>query len=329
MRLAFLLIAVAVPIGALGPAEAGHYLPFLPPVEAGRARRSQEAGSKAAAQAEPLPPLSYVCPMAGDEDVIEDAPGRCRKCGMELKPIRLDTAWTCPVHAAVMKPGPGKCPIDARELVQVTVAVSWTCRGTDVDALAPATCADGSAMVKKFTPRPHGNHNPQHGGIFFMAPDNWHHLEGALPRAGVFRLYLYDDFTKPLPRDQVQKTTARLVLTETFDPATRTSKEVSAVPLVPAQNGRYLEAKVARTTLPAQMTAKIKFQPAAPEHRFDFTFAEYSKELVPPRTTSNPGAPARPTIAPPAPAPQTAPSDVPPAPAPSAPAGPPPTGIDP
>ena len=189
-----------------------------------------------------IPPLSYVCPMKGDEEVIEDKPGKCRKCGMELKPIRLDTAWTCPVHAAVMRPGPGKCPIDARELVQVTVAVSWTCRGTDVDALAPATCADGSAMVKKFTPRPHGNHNPQHGGIFFMAPDNWHHLEGALPRAGVFRLYLYDDYTKPLPRDQVQKTTARLVLNETFDQATKTSKELSAVPLVPAQNGRYLEA---------------------------------------------------------------------------------------
>ena len=293
MRLAFLLIAVAVPIGALGPAEAGHYLPFLPPVEAGRARRSQEAGSKAAAQAEPLPPLSYVCPMAGDEDVIEDAPGRCRKCGMELKPIRLDTAWTCPVHAAVMKPGPGKCPIDSRELVQVTVAVSWTCRGTDVDALAPATCADGSAMVKKFTPRPHGNHNPQHGGLFFMAPDNWHHLEGTLPRAGVFRLYLYDDYTKPLPRDQVQKASARLVINETFDPATKTSKEISAVPLVPAQNGRYLEARIAQTTLPAQMAAKVRFQAAAPEHRFDFTFAEYSKEpafdSVQPRPT--PAAP--------------------------------------
>ena len=273
MRAVFFLIGVAIPIGSsiLAPAEAGRYQ------RAEHQYQNQKDSSKPS-QTETLPPLSYVCPMAGDEDVIEDTPGRCRKCGMELKPIRLDTAWTCPVHAAVMRPGPGKCPIDARELVQVTVAVSWTCRGTDVDALAPATCADGSAMVKKFTPRPHGNHNPQHGGIFFMAPDNWHHLEGALPRAGVFRLYLYDDYTKPLPRDQVQKTTARLVLNETFDQATKTSKELSAVPLVPAQNGRYLEARIAQGSLPAQMTAKIKFQPAASEHRFDFTFAEYSKE---------------------------------------------------
>ena len=31
-----------------------------------------------------LPPISYVCPMAGDEDVIEDHAGKCRKCGMDL-----------------------------------------------------------------------------------------------------------------------------------------------------------------------------------------------------------------------------------------------------
>src|SRR5262245_18407951 len=111
----------------------------------------QRGHAKASPQAETLPPVSFVCPMDGDEDVIEDAPGKSRKCGMELKPIRLDSAWTCPVHAAVMKPGPGKCPIDARDLVQVMVVVSWTFPGTDVDALAPAKCADGSAMVKKFT----------------------------------------------------------------------------------------------------------------------------------------------------------------------------------
>jgi hypothetical protein len=295
-----LLLAVAFVTAGVGPAET----------------RPQQA-AKGAGESQKLPPISYVCPMAGDEDVIEDAPGQCRKCRMELQPIRLDSMWTCPVHAAVMKDGPGKCSIDGRELVQVTVAVSWTCRGTNIDVLAPAACPDGAPMTKKFTPRAHGNHNPQHGGLFFMAPDNWHHLEGTYPRARIFRLYLYDDFTKPLPRDQVRKTAARVVLKETFDPATKTAKEIEVAPLVASANGRYLEARIRNMPFPAQMTAKVKFQPAAPEHRFDFTFPEYSKEPVAPRMTSNTAPASEPraerpaapnTVSPAAPAPTAAPS---------------------
>jgi hypothetical protein len=263
-------------------------------------------------QADKLPPISYVCPMVQDAEVIEDKTGKCPKCGMELVPIRLDSVWTCPVHSVIKESKPGQCPIDHRDLVQVTMQLSWTCPGRP-DSNSPGTCPDGTARAKKYSPRAHGNHNPQHGGQFFMAPDNWHHLEGTLPRAGVFRLYLYDDYTKPLPRDQVQKTTARLVLNETFDQSTKTSKEVSAVRLVPAQNGRYLEARIGQAALPAQMTAKIKFQPAAAEHRFDFTFAEYSKEPIAPTTNTTARAaaatpPQPPAAAAPTPAASAAPA---------------------
>jgi hypothetical protein len=240
------------------------------------AARQQTAKPAASNQ---LPPISYVCPMAGDEDVIEDKAGRCRKCGMELKPIRLDSIWTCPVHSVIAESKPGKCPIDSRELVQVTVAVSWTCANSNVESMSPGQCADGSPMVKKFMPRPHGNHNPQHGGLFFMAPDNWHHLEGTYRSGGVFRMYLYDDFTRPLANDQVRQMTGRVI-----------TKGGASFPLVPVQNGRYLEAKVGKIAFPAEMAAKVTFKASAPEHHFDFAFPEYSKEPAAPRLTDNAAA---------------------------------------
>lgn len=44
----------------------------------------------------------------------------------------------------------------------------------------------------------HDDHSPKHGGIFFMDGNLYHHLEGTYPEPGLFRLWLYDDFTKPV-----------------------------------------------------------------------------------------------------------------------------------
>src|SRR5580765_3636368 len=185
-------------------------------------------------QGESLPPISWTCPM--HPEILEDKKGTCPICKMDLVAVRLDSVWSCPVHPVIAESKPGKCPIDRRDLIQVTVAVSWTCPGATTESTEPGTCPDGAPMARKTTPRAHGNHNPQHGGQFFMASDNWHHLEGTYLPSGVFRMHVYDDYTRPLPLKDVRAITASVV---TKNAATGTE---TTTPLV--RSGQYLQARV-------------------------------------------------------------------------------------
>ena len=260
------------------------------------------AGTAAQRQATPaqVPPLSMTCPM--HPDVVESRPGVCPLCKMALVPVRLDTAWMCPLHTTVVDDHEGTCRICRRDLVRVRVGVTWTClTQPGIERLEPGVCADGSAMVRRQTLRPHGNHNPQHGGQFFMAPDNWHHLEGTYPRDRVFRLYIYDDYARALPAADLQRVQARVVTRETYDARTRTTTELAAFPLRLTREGGYLEARIDALRLPAELTAKVRIKPDAPEYRFDFSFTAVTREPAAAatgapaaRTTAAPGARTRP-----------------------------------
>jgi hypothetical protein len=235
-----------------------------------------------------LPPVSLTCPM--HPDILEDKEGFCPRCRMALVPVRLDTALSCPVHTSVIETEPGACRICGRSLVPVTISLFWTCPDhPDVREVNPGRCADGQLRVLARERRAHGDHNPRHGGQFFMASDNWHHLEGTYPRAGRFRLFLYDDFTRPL---SLRGVTGRAVTREVYDPVTKEYKDVTTFPLAPAKTGGYLEARVP-DQVPARITAKVKFDAKGPEHRFDFSFPAYTKEPVPgaaPAVTTPPAA---------------------------------------
>ncbi len=242
-----------------------------------------------------LPPVSMTCPM--HPDVIESRPGTCPLCKMNLVPVRLDTSWMCPIHTTVMSDKSGACRLCGRSLVEARVAVTWTCAAQPgIDRLEPGACPDGSPTIQRRTLRPHGNHNPQHGGQFFMAADNWHHVEGTYPRAGVFRLYVYDDYARPLTAAALRRVAARVVTSERYDARTRTTTDITSFPLRPARDGAYLEARLTGVAVPAEMTAKIKIKPEAPEYRFDFTFPTVTKE--PPRAAVPAGAATRATPAP-------------------------------
>ena len=127
----------------------------------------------------------------------------------------------------------------------------------------------------------HGDHNPQHGGQFFMAADSWHHIEGAYPSPGVFRLYLFDDYTKPLAADRIAAVKARVVTKEETNPQTFESREVTAVPLTPSPDGPYLEAAIDAVPLPASLIVQASFTAGSKDQRFDFTFTEHSVASAP------------------------------------------------
>ncbi len=267
-----------------------------------------------AAQAQAkLPPLQYTCPM--HPEVLEDKPGSCHICKMPLEPTRIDTElnYSCPDHPVYIGAKPGICPVDRRrEMVPVVVTLHWTCKQSpDQKLMDPGKCADGSdrALVKQI--RAHGDHNPRHGGIFYMAQDQWHHMEGTYPGAGKFRAYFYDNYTQPIDA----KAFSGSVVLQAIDPATKTPKDVATFPMRLSRDGKTLEATLKGDQRPSKdaattMVAKVKMAKDGPEQPFTFAFVEYSKDVAPAATTTT-AAPAKPTSAPtttaaPPPAPQPA-----------------------
>jgi predicted RNA-binding Zn-ribbon protein involved in translation (DUF1610 family) len=161
--------------------------------------------------------LIWTCPVHREE--TSTAEGLCAQCGRPLVRARVTVVWSCPLHA-LSEPEPGKCRVCGRDLRPVSHEVFFVCpMHSEVRELEPGSCPIcRMALVSSTSARPHQDHNPKHGGIFFMAPDAWHHLEGTYPEDGVFRVHLYDNFSQQLSAKAFQ---GQGGLEESLDPVSR------------------------------------------------------------------------------------------------------------
>jgi hypothetical protein len=147
-----------------------------------------------------------------------------------------------------------------------------------------------------------------------MAPDAWHHLEGTYPSAGLFRMYFYNDYSKPMKPTGF---TASISLLDANDRDTGVT-----IPLKPGRISNTLEAALPKdgATLPLRVLARVKFTATGDASPFNFTFSETTKEpaATPPPAVTTSNAPAAPAAA--SAASKPAAQQPPPAPAPPAPA---------
>jgi Cu/Ag efflux protein CusF len=249
-----------------------------------------------------LPPISYVCPSPGEESFVDDKPGKCQKSGAELQAVRLDIAYKC-LKTSYIQGKPGTCPMDRTDLVPVTASTFWLCRSnpdSEKRYLEPGACRDGAPREKAFEVRPHGDHNPRHGGpSVFMSEDLYHHVEATLvaatpTRPAAFRVYFYDEYTRPIKAAGIS---AHVAVADKNGKATGSATQLV---LSRIRDGNAMEVRLPNATVPSErapafFTLRVKFKPSDKDWVTDHTFTSYSKESGPTRSAVATGTAATPS----------------------------------
>jgi hypothetical protein len=204
----------------------------------------------------------WLCPMHRDHQAHGE--GNCPLCGMALVRRTLVTRYVCLAQEdTVVAEGPGTCPDTGEPLVPATREVVWFCPADpDRVFVEPGTCEGDAPRERTTRVSAHGDHNPRHGGILFMAPDGVHHLEGAL-EGGAFRLYFYDSFTRPI---EPEPFAARVV------PADDRGTPLGDPVMLSEASGALETGVAARDGERAAFTAFVRFPERDEEDRFDFIF---------------------------------------------------------
>lgn len=115
----------------------------------------------------------------------------------------------------------------------------------------------------------HQDHSAKYGGTFFMAPDKKHHLEGTISDKNEFRIYFYDEYTKPIPAGKfTAEGTAWVSGKDAETPIT----------LTVGPDNAFLTAQVdTSVTLPMRIKIYIDFKDGEKPQVFDFDFDKPSR----------------------------------------------------
>ena len=117
----------------------------------------------------------------------------------------------------------------------------------ETKAAAPAGKSAERPARKK-----HQDHGAKHGGTFFMALDNMHHLEGVFEPPGIFRVYLYDAYTMPLSVAKMKKASGTVQVGD--------SPDAPKLPLVLSKDGKTLELALPNVKFPFTLTVFLELR---------------------------------------------------------------------
>jgi hypothetical protein len=163
-------------------------------------------------------------------------------------------------------------PYFAKSIPAIEKTSSVACQG-QTDGSGPASGSPKSAPEKGA----HMDHMAKHGGMFFMALDNTHHLEGILVAPATFRVYLYDDHTKPLKAEETRKASGTVQIGEADD--------APKIELAPGKKKETLEANLGSAIkFPVDLTLLLRLPGMAPDAKpelFNFTFKQFTDERGP------------------------------------------------
>ena len=130
----------------------------------------------------------------------------------------------------------------------------------------------------------HMDHKAKHGGTFFMSLDNKHHLEGVLLPPGTFRVYLYDDHTRPLKAEETKQASGTVQIGD--------SEDAPKINLGPGKKKEALEVSLGDAVkFPVTLTLLLHLPGMAPDAKpelFNFKFTQFTDERGPGTCTPMP-----------------------------------------